>query len=180
MFSFTFFIIFIPLLSFSFLLASLIFSTLKPYHEKNSTYESGYRSFNQTRVQFNISFFIFALLFLLFDLEILLLYPYATTAYVNDAYGLIIVILFIVLLTLGFVFEFGKKALTIVSKQTVYNTKYPLPGPGGYLIMGTKTKTTGLIGTTRGIGGLNGSRSFHTSPILMTKPLTEEEIHNSL
>jgi NADH-ubiquinone oxidoreductase chain 3 len=72
---------------------------------------------DQNRTQFNISFFIFALLFLLFDLEILLVYPYAVSSYVNSIYGLIVMLIFLVLLTLGFVFELGKNALSISSKQ---------------------------------------------------------------
>lgn len=71
----------------------------------------------QNRTQFSISFFIFALLFLLFDLEILLVYPYIVSAYVNDIYGLLIMLIFFIVLTLGFAFELGKKALNIESKQ---------------------------------------------------------------
>lgn len=57
-------------------------------------------------------------MFLLFDLEILLVYPYSVSSYTNDIYGLIIMMLFFILLTLGFIFELGKNALTIDSKQT--------------------------------------------------------------
>src|SRR3954469_24018903 len=89
------------------------------YQEKDSVFECGFHSFlGQNRTQFSVSFFIFALLFLLFDLEILLVYPYSVSSYTNDAYGLIIMMLFFVLLTLGFIFELGKNALSIDSKQT--------------------------------------------------------------
>ena len=70
-------------------------------------------------MQFSISFFIFALLFLLFDLEILLTYPYSVSQYVNEGYGLVIMLIFIFILVIGFVFEIGKKALSIDSKQIV-------------------------------------------------------------
>jgi NADH-ubiquinone oxidoreductase chain 3 len=70
------------------------------------------------RTQFSVSFCIFALLFLLFDLEILLVYPYSVSGYNNDVYGLVIMMIFFILLTLGFVFELGKNALTSDSKQT--------------------------------------------------------------
>ena len=61
------------------------------YQEKDSVFECGFHSFlGQNRTQFNISFFIFGLLFLLFDLEILLVYPYSVSSYTNDVYGLII------------------------------------------------------------------------------------------
>ena len=78
----------------------------------------------QNRTQFSISFFIFGLLFLLFDLEILLVYPYVVSAYTNDVYGLIIMLIFFLALTLGFSFELGKNALKIDSRQTkTFNNK---------------------------------------------------------
>ena len=55
-------------------------------------------------------FFIFALLFLLSDLEILLVYPYLVSAYTNGVYGLVVMLMFLLALTLGFAFELGKKA----------------------------------------------------------------------
>jgi NADH-ubiquinone oxidoreductase chain 3 len=89
-----------------------------PYMEKKTAFECGFHSFlGQNRTQFTISFFIFALLFLLFDLEILLIYPYTISAYNNTAYGLLVMLIFFVLLTGGLVFELGKKALSIYSKQ---------------------------------------------------------------
>jgi len=115
----TFFIIFIPILAILLLAINLILAPHNPYQEKDSAFECGFHSFlGQNRTQFNISFFIFALLFLLFDLEILLVYPYSVSSYTNDIYGLVIMIVFFVLLTLGFIFELGKNALTIDSRQT--------------------------------------------------------------
>jgi NADH-ubiquinone oxidoreductase chain 3 len=118
MISITFFLVIIPLLTFILLAVNLIFAPHSPYQEKNSPFECGFHSFtHQNRIQFNISFFIFALLFLLFDLEILLAYPYVVSAYSNDFYGLIIMLVFFLALTLGFVFELGKNALKIDSRQ---------------------------------------------------------------
>jgi NADH-ubiquinone oxidoreductase chain 3 len=120
--SLTFFFIFIPILSLILLAINLLFSPHNPYQEKNSAFECGFHSFlGQNRSQFSISFFIFALLFLLFDLEILLVYPYVVSAYTNGIYGLIIMFFFFSILTLGFVFELGKNALKIDSKQTNMN-----------------------------------------------------------
>lgn len=111
--------IFIPILAIILLGINLIFAPSNPYLEKNSAFECGYHSFLwQNRTQFSISFFIFALLFLLFDLEILLVYPYVVSSYNNGIYGLIIMLIFFLFLTLGFHFELGKKALVIYSKQT--------------------------------------------------------------
>jgi len=115
----TLFIIFIPILATLLLTINLILAPHNPYQEKDSAFECGFHSFlGQNRTQFSVSFFIFGLLFLLFDLEILLVYPYSVSSYTNDIYGLVIMMVFFVLLTLGFIFELGKNALTIDSRQT--------------------------------------------------------------
>ena len=117
--SITFFFIFIPLLAVILLAINLIFAPHNPYQEKDSAFECGFHSFlGQNRTQFSISFFIFALLFLLFDLEIILIFPYAVSAFTNGIYGLLIMFTFFVILTVGFAFELGKNALKIDSRQT--------------------------------------------------------------
>ena len=117
----TFFFVFVPIVAILLLAINFLFAPHNPYEEKDSVFECGYHSFlGQNRTQFTISFFIFALLFLLFDLEILLVYPYVVSAYTNGIYGLIIMLVFFLALTLGFVFELGKNALKIDSRQ-VFN-----------------------------------------------------------
>jgi len=117
----TFFLIFIPILAIILLAVNLIFAPHNPYEEKDSAFECGFHSFlGQNRSEFSISFFIFALLFLLFDLEILLVYPYVVSAYANGIFGLIIMLLFFLVLTLGFAFELGKNELSIESRQSNY------------------------------------------------------------
>src|ERR1700742_5324609 len=112
--SITFFFILIPLLAFI-----LIFAPHNPYNEKSSPFECGFYSFlHQNRTQFHISFFIYAILFLLFDLESLLVYPYLVSAYINSIYGLIILIVLLIVLSIGFIFELGKGALKISSRQS--------------------------------------------------------------
>lgn len=119
-----FFFIFVPILATVLILLNIMLAPHNPYEEKNSVFECGFHSFlGQNRSEFSISFFIFALLFLLFDLEILLVYPYVVSAYVNDIFGLIIMMIFFLVLTLGFAFELGKNALTIDSRQTHYIKK---------------------------------------------------------
>lgn len=121
--SWVFFFFFVPFLAFVLLAVNFAFAPHNPYLEKNNVFECGFTSFfGQNRTQFSISFFIFALLFLLFDLEILLVYPYLVSSYNNETYGLVILLIFLMALTLGFVFELGKKALTIDSRQTMENT----------------------------------------------------------
>lgn len=123
--SMTFFFIFIPSLAIIFITVNFIFAPHNPYQEKLSSFECGFHSFLfQNRTQFNISFFVFGLLFLIFDLEILLVYPYVVSAYVNGIYGLIIMIVFFLALTLGFAFEIGKGALKIISKQNEISSIY--------------------------------------------------------
>jgi NADH-ubiquinone oxidoreductase chain 3 len=115
----TFFFIFVPILAIILLAVNLIFAPHNPYEEKDSAFECGFHSFlGQNRSEFSISFFIFALLFLLFDLEILLVYPYIVSAYINGIFGLIIMLIFFLVLTLGFAFELGKNALSIESRQS--------------------------------------------------------------
>ena len=145
----TFFIIFIPVLAIILLVVNLLLAPHNPYQEKDSVFECGFHSFlGQNRTQFSVSFFIFGLLFLLFDLEILLVYPYSVSSYTNDAYGLIIMIVFFVLLTLGFIFELGKNALSIESKQTSIpsNTDAPKPHTFSFLILrSTLPDFSGLV-----------------------------------
>ena len=121
-----FYFIFIPFLALILLIINLILSPHNPYQEKESAFECGFHSFlGQNRTQFSISFFIFALLFLLFDLEILLVYPFIVSAYTNNIYGLLIMLIFFVALTIGLGYELGKKALIIESKQVI--SKFSTP-----------------------------------------------------
>jgi NADH-ubiquinone oxidoreductase chain 3 len=116
--SMTFFLSFIPVLALILLGLNLVFAPHSPYQEKSSTFECGFHSFlGQNRTQFSISFFVFALLFLIFDLELVQIYPIALTFYTNEGYGLSVMLLFFLVLTLGFAFELGKKALNIESRQ---------------------------------------------------------------
>lgn len=133
--SLTFYIFFVFFLAFVLLAINLTFAPNNPYQEKNSAFECGFHSFlGQNRTQFTISFFVFALLFLLFDLEILLVYPYVVSAYSNGIYGLLIMLIFFLVLTLGFAFELGKKALNIDTRQssgnkdksTILNAKFTI------------------------------------------------------
>lgn len=117
--SMTFLFIFIAVLALVFLLLNFIFAPHNPYQEKYSIFECGFHSFlGQNRTQFGVKFFIFALVYLLLDLEIVMIYPFAVSEYENGIYGLIVVLIFIIIITIGFVFELGKNALKIESKQT--------------------------------------------------------------
>jgi NADH-ubiquinone oxidoreductase chain 3 len=119
--SVTFLFILVSMITILFLALNFIFAPHNPYQEKYSIFECGFHSFlGQNRAQFGVKFFIFALVYLLLDLEILVIYPFGLSGYENGVYGLIIVLIFIGIITAGFVFELGKNALKIDSRQS-YN-----------------------------------------------------------
>jgi NADH-ubiquinone oxidoreductase chain 3 len=120
----TIFILLVAIIALLFLVVNLLLAPHNPYQEKYSIFECGFHSFlGQNRTQFGIKFFIYALVYLILDLEILLIYPFAVSEYVNNIYGLIIALIFIIIVTIGFVFELGKGALVIDSRQTLTDKK---------------------------------------------------------
>src|SRR6187551_3901009 len=103
--SMTIFIILVCIIALLFLAINLVFAPHNPYQEKYSIFECGFHSFlGQNRTQFGVKFFIYALIYLLLDLEILLIYPFAVSEYINNLYGLIITLIFIIIIKVGFVF----------------------------------------------------------------------------
>ena len=117
--SVTFLFVFVTILTMVFLLLNFVLAPHNPYQEKYSIFECGFHSFlGQNRTQFGVKFFIFALVYLLLDLEILVIYPFGLSVYDNGIYGLIVVLIFIGIITAGFVFELGKNALKIDSRQS--------------------------------------------------------------
>jgi NADH-ubiquinone oxidoreductase chain 3 len=117
--SVTFLFIFVSIITILFLALNFLLAPHNPYQEKYSIFECGFHSFlGQNRTQFGVKFFIFALVYLLLDLEILVIYPFGLSSYENGIYGLIIILIFIGIITAGFVFELGKNALKIDSRQS--------------------------------------------------------------
>lgn len=118
--SMTIFFIVVSILTLLFLLINFIFAPHNPYQEKYSIFECGFHSFlGQNRMQFGIKFFIVSILYLIFDIEILVMYPFAISMNINSIYGLSLVLIFIFIITAGFVFELGKNALKIDSRQSL-------------------------------------------------------------
>lgn len=116
--SITLFILLISIIAILFLIINLLLAPHNPYQEKYSIFECGFHSFlGQNRTQFGIKFFIYASLYLILDLEILLIFPFALSSYSNNIYGLSIMLIFTIIVTIGFIFELGKGALKIESKQ---------------------------------------------------------------
>jgi NADH-ubiquinone oxidoreductase chain 3 len=90
----TIFIILVCIIALLFLFINLVFAPHNPYQEKLSAFECGFHSFLQTRFPFNITFYIYGLLFLLFDLEIFLVFPYAVSSFNNEIYGLGVLLIY--------------------------------------------------------------------------------------
>ncbi len=83
----------------------------KPYKEKNSSYECGFNPLSKSRIKFDIRFYLVAILFVIFDLEIAFLFPWAVTFKEQGIYGFWSMIMFLFVLTAGFIYEWAKGAL---------------------------------------------------------------------
>ena len=98
-------------LSFGFLVLNLAFSPKNPDPEKLSAYECGFEPFNDSRMEFDIRFYLVAILFIIFDLEIAFLFPWAITLGNIGYFGFYSMMLFLFILTIGFIYEWKKGAL---------------------------------------------------------------------
>ncbi len=105
-----FIIVGIGLVLFTFFFSSLI-RPHRPYKDKNETYESGIQPFMQSWVQFNNRFYIFALLFVIFDVEAVFLFPWAVAYNALGWFALIEMVIFIGILVVGLVYAWKKGAL---------------------------------------------------------------------
>lgn len=83
----------------------------KPTAAKQTTYESGIDPFHDSRVQFNVRYYIFALLFVIFDVETVFLYPWAVAYEKLGIFALIEMLIFVVLLLIGLIYAWKKKVL---------------------------------------------------------------------
>jgi len=111
-----FLFLFVPLLAFILLALNILLAVHRPDESKVSAYECGFSPvYGQTRSTFQIHFYIVAMLFLIFDLEILLLFPVAVTLYQVSTFGFSIAIIFFIVLTIGFVLEIGSGAIALTN-----------------------------------------------------------------
>jgi NADH-ubiquinone oxidoreductase chain 3 len=118
--SFSILFIFVAIVVLALLALNFLLAPRNPYFEKQSAFECGFHSFQQSRSQFHLSFFMYAIVYLIFDLEIVLLYPYAVSTYENGLYGLVIMLIFTFIITIGFVYELSSGALEIDSRQNSF------------------------------------------------------------
>jgi NADH-quinone oxidoreductase subunit A len=98
-------------LSVGFVVLNFLFSPKKPDPEKLSAYECGFEAFNDSRMQFDVRFYLVAILFIIFDLEIAFLFPWAISLGNLGSLGFWSMIIFLSVLTVGFIYEWKKGAL---------------------------------------------------------------------
>ena len=87
------------------------FGPHNPDAEKNSPYECGFEAFEDSRMKFDIRYYLVAILFIIFDLEIAFLFPWAIVIHDIGIYGLISMAIFLFILIVGFIYEWKKGAL---------------------------------------------------------------------
>ena len=98
-------------LSCAFVVINFILSPKRPDPEKLSAYECGFEPFEDTRMEFDVRFYLVAILFIIFDLEIAFLFPWAISLGGIGAVGFWSMMFFLGVLTIGFIYEWKKGAL---------------------------------------------------------------------
>jgi len=92
-------------------LASVIVARQRPNPEKLSAYECGFDAFGDARTKFDVRYYLVAILFIIFDLEVAFLFPWAVTLGKIGVFGFWSMIVFLGVLTVGFIYEWKKGAL---------------------------------------------------------------------
>ena len=99
------------LLSIGFIFLNFVFAPKNPDPEKLSAYECGFEPFNDSRMEFDVRFYLVAILFIIFDLEIAFLFPLAISLGKIGIFGFVSMMIFLFILTVGFIYEWKKGAL---------------------------------------------------------------------
>lgn len=153
--------IFVPVLTGILLALNLLLAVHRPDSEKVQAYECGFSPiYGQTRAPFHVQFYLVGILFLIFDLEILLVYPICVALYQVSFYGFWIVMVFFAILTVGFVLEIGSGALYFSEQKTSVSDLRPQIDSSH-----TPLPKFGQINH-----GVAGSRLIHTKAGLIDKP----------
>ena len=98
-------------LAFIIVLASLIIARQKPDTAKLSAYECGFEPFEDARIKFDVRFYLVAILFIIFDLEVAFMFPWAGSLGTIGIFGFWSMFVFLGILTIGFIYEWRKGAL---------------------------------------------------------------------
>ncbi len=93
------------------ILVPLIVAPSKPDPEKLSAYECGFPAFGDARMKFDVRFYLVAILFIIFDLEVAFLFPWAITLGTTGVFAFWSMMVFLAVLTVGFIYEWKKGAL---------------------------------------------------------------------
>jgi NADH-quinone oxidoreductase subunit A len=93
------------------ILAGFLLAPHKPDSEKLSPYECGFEAFEDTRMRFDVRYYLVAILFIIFDLEIAFLFPWAIVLDSIGMFGFIAMMVFLGILVIGFIYEWKKGAL---------------------------------------------------------------------
>ena len=99
------------LLSIGFIFLNFVAAPKNPDPEKLSAYECGFEPFSDSRMEFDVRFYLVAILFIIFDLEIAFLFPWAISLGKIGVFGYISMMIFLFILTVGFIYEWKKGAL---------------------------------------------------------------------
>ena len=99
------------LISIGFIIINFISSPSNPDPQKLSAYECGFDAFDDSRMEFDVRFYLVAILFIIFDLEIAFLFPWAITLGKIGVFGFWSMMFFLAVLTIGFIYEWKKGAL---------------------------------------------------------------------
>lgn len=94
-------------------LVPIVTGMRKSYVAKNSQYECGFKGFGSARKKFDVRFYLVSMLFIVFDIEIAFLFPWAVVLKQIGMTGFISMMLFILVLTIGFIYEWKKGALDV-------------------------------------------------------------------
>jgi NADH-quinone oxidoreductase subunit A len=93
------------------MLLPFVLAPSKPDPEKLSAYECGFPAFDDARMKFEVRFYLVSILFIIFDLEVAFLFPWAITLTSIGLFGYLSMVLFLAVLTVGFIYEWKKGAL---------------------------------------------------------------------
>ena len=88
-----------------------VLGTVRPDTAKNSPYECGFEAFEDARMQFDVRYYLVAILFILFDLEVAFLVPWAVVLKELGMFGFLSMMIFLTILVVGFIYEWKKGAL---------------------------------------------------------------------
>jgi len=83
----------------------------RPDEEKTSPYECGFEAFEDSRMKFDVRYYLVAILFIIFDLEIAFLFPWAVSLDAVGGFGMLAMAVFLAILVVGFIYEWKKGAL---------------------------------------------------------------------